>query len=117
MPRLTSRRRCRTDAEFGFGDRHSCFVEGDGMDDLPEDTDAPEDEEEEEAAAAVRRALDGGGGAGGGDDDGDGDGGGARASTRRRRAPRTSSSDEAAPRASNQSVMTRATGSRSIFFA
>ena len=25
------------DAEFGFGERHSYFVEGDGMDDLPED--------------------------------------------------------------------------------
>ena len=43
------------DAEFGFGERHSYFVEGDGMDDLPEDTDT-EDEEEEEAAAARRRA-------------------------------------------------------------
>ena len=91
------------DAEFGFGDRHSCFVEGDGMDDLPEDTDT-EDEEEEEAAAAAQAGADGGGAGGGDDDGGDGDGGGAPEHSQK---TRTSYVEQLTKqrRASNQSVM------------
>ena len=91
------------DAEFGFGDRHSCFVEGDGVDDLPEDTDT-EDEEEEEAAAAAQAGADGGGGGGGDDDGGDGDGGGAPEHSQK---TRTSYVEQLTKqrRASNQSVM------------
>ena len=73
------------DAEFGFGERHSCFVEGDGMDACRR-TPTPR------TRRRRRRRRRAGGADGGGGDGGDDDGGGGGGAPEHSQKTRTSSS-------------------------